>query len=267
VAQRGEQTARRCREGGIKVLDSLAEVVRASGVILSVVPPGAAASVADAYCGLAQLAPAQSLYVDANSIGPDLARGLADRIERHGRGFVDAAINGLASRLTSGGGTLFLSGSRADEVAALFVGQVRTRVLGAQPGQASAMKMLLSGLSKGLCALYAELGVLAERQGMVSQLLEESAQIYPGLTAVVERMLPTYARHAARRATEMSELEQTARSAGLEPQVIAAVRHVHERLAAGTPRPGANGRHDGLSVLSIINQLAAEGFLGRAKGV
>ena len=49
-------------------------------------------------------------------------------------------------------------------------------------------------------------------------------RIYPGVTAVAERMLPTYAAHAARRATETAEVEQTVRDAGLEPCVTAAVR-------------------------------------------
>jgi hypothetical protein len=48
-------------------------------------------------------------------------------------------------------------------------------------------------------------------------------------------MLPTYPRHAGRRATEMSELESTAAAAGLDPVVIAAVKEMHEVFAGVWP--------------------------------
>src|SRR5690349_13818802 len=151
---RGPRSARRCAESGIEVLGSLRDVVRAADVVISLVPPAAAAEVVDDYCEVASLSPPESLYVDANSIGPDSAEELARRVEGCGRGFVDAAINGLARNLTTSG-TLFLSGSRAGEVAELFGDAVRVQVLGAAPGRASAMKMLLGGVSKGVCALFA----------------------------------------------------------------------------------------------------------------
>ena len=66
----------------------------------------------------------EALYVDANSIGPGLAEKLSVRLAGCGRGFVDAAINGLASNAAASG-TLFLSGPRASEVAELFEGACR----------------------------------------------------------------------------------------------------------------------------------------------
>src|SRR3954453_2375154 len=112
LAHRGDATARRCQTAGVHVLQSLSEVVRHSDVVISLVPPAAAEETAQAYCDLAHLAPPAALYVDANSIGPDLARSIGDRITRTGHAFVDAAINGLAKNLTTSG-TLFLSGERA----------------------------------------------------------------------------------------------------------------------------------------------------------
>ena len=75
---------------------------------------------------------------------------------------MDGAINGLAKNLTSSA-TMFLSGPRASEVADLFGQHVRVRLLGHEFGRASAMKMLLSGLSKGVCALFAETALTAAR--------------------------------------------------------------------------------------------------------
>jgi len=255
---RGERTAQLCREAGIAVLPSLADVVRSADVVISVVPPAAAEDVAASYCGLTSLAPAGALYVDLNAIRPDLAETLAARLAACGRGFVDAAVNGLAKNLTTTA-TLYLSGPRASEVAALVGSGMRVNVLGDRPGRASAMKMLLSGLSKGVCALFVETALIAQRQGMLPEMVEAYGQIYPGVTAVVDRMLPTYARHAGRRAAEMAELEQTASAAGLEPCTLAAVARVHEMLAAADlgQADGPGGR----TLQSIIERLAAEGLL------
>jgi 3-hydroxyisobutyrate dehydrogenase-like beta-hydroxyacid dehydrogenase len=257
IAGRSRRTADRGRATGIVMLDSLADVIRHCGIVVSVVAPGAAREVALEYCRHAHLAPAGAIYVDANSVAPEVAESLADELSRQRIDFVDAAINGLAANL-SAGGTMFLSGARAGEVARLFEGTVRVRILGGQPGRASAMKMVLSGVSKGLCALFVELALLSSRRGMSSEFLEELSRIYPGVAALVERMLPTYARHAGRRAAEMNELEDTARAAGIEPCVIEAVRRLHEALAESID---AGAGVNAPTVQSLIERLAAGDFL------
>jgi len=255
LGERGEATARRCAEVGVEVLGTFEQVVEQANVVISLVPPGAAEEVAEAYCRLAHLAPDHALFVDANSIGPELAATIAAKVEASGVGFVDAAVNGLAKNMRASG-TLFLSGERASEIAALVGAGMRVRMLGNSAGRASAMKMLLAGLSKGICGLYAELALLAERQGMTAEMAEATSLIYPGIAALVERMLPTYAAHAARRVTEMQELEQTARCAGLEPTIIAAVRSVHESIANASLDEAA-----GQNAKSLIERLAEEQLL------
>ena len=91
---------------------------------------------------------------------------------------MDAAVNGLAHNAASSG-TLFLSGPRAAEVARLFAGTMRVQELGSEPGSASAMKMLLGGLSKGLCALFLELALLAREQGMLGRCWRRAAESTP----------------------------------------------------------------------------------------
>jgi 3-hydroxyisobutyrate dehydrogenase-like beta-hydroxyacid dehydrogenase len=257
VEGRGAATTQRTREAGMVVLGSLNEVVREADVLLSLVPPAAAAEVAAAYCEHAQVAPAGALYVDVNSVGPELAAAMARMVENCGREFVDAAINGLAKNLATGG-TLYLSGRRASDVARLFEGAMRVRVLGDEAGKASSMKMLLSGLSKGVCALVTELALLAESRQMAPEMVEAMSELYPGIWALVERMLPTYSKHAARRADEMRELERTATAAGLQPCVIRAVARLHEMLADASleelPPQGS-------TVAALVRQLAASGVL------
>jgi len=251
---RGPSTVQRCRETGVIELDSLRQVVREAAVVFSLVPPAQAQAMARAYCELAHLSPPGALYVDANSIGPGLAESLSAQLAEHGRGFVDAAINGLAANAASGG-TLFLSGPRAAEVAELVTPAMRVQVLGDGPAAASALKMALGGLAKGLCSLFVETALLADCHKMLPQMLEATAGIYPGVYAIVQRMLPTYALHAERRATEMAQVEQTLRAAGVEPVVIEAVRKVHQRWAAAGV-DSLDGSADG-PVAAILRHLSA----------
>jgi 3-hydroxyisobutyrate dehydrogenase-like beta-hydroxyacid dehydrogenase len=258
VAGRSQRTAGRCREAGVEVLDSLADVVRVSDVVMSLVPPASAEQLVNEYCEHAHVAPAGAVYVEMNSIGPELCAILGEKVERAGCSFVDAAINGLAKNLTTSG-TLFLSGPGSEQVAALFGGAVRTRMLGEEIGRASAMKMLLAGVSKGVCALFVELGLAAQRREMLTEMLEASSQIYPGIMQLIDRMLPTYALHAPRRAMEMNELQETLRAADLEPCVVDAVRRLHESLAEESFDTPAEG--NGWTVASLIQHLQRRDFL------
>jgi 3-hydroxyisobutyrate dehydrogenase-like beta-hydroxyacid dehydrogenase len=255
LAARSGRTQRLSREAGIVCLNSLAELADESDVIVSLVSPAAAGQVAGDFCTVAKRSRPGALYVDANSIGPELKLAIAGQLANVSVDFVDGAINGLAKNLTSGG-TLFLSGARAGDVAALVGKAMRVSVLGDQVGQAATMKMLLGGLSKGLCALFLELAVMAQRREMLPQMLEACGKIYPGVTTVIDRMLPTYALHAERRATEMRELDRTSRETAMEPCVIDAIRQLHDGLAQI-----AFNAADGSTVTSLIERVVAEGLL------
>ena len=44
--------------------------------------------------------------------------------------------------------------------------------------------------------------MVAHRRGMLPEMMEACTMLYPGITVVIDRMLPTYARHARRRAID-----------------------------------------------------------------
>ena len=227
---RGAKTIERSRAAGITAVPTLEAVVRASDFVISLVTPMAAQKVADSYLSLAHLAPANALYIDANSIGPESVQSMARGFATAGVGFVDGAINGLAKNLATTA-TFFLSGPRAREVFDLIGPSMRVSILGPAIGQASAMKMSLSGVSKGVCALFVEIALAAQSRGMLPEFLDACSRIYPGVMAIVERMLPTYAEHGSRRVEEMSEVVRTVRSASVEPCLMSAVLQLHERMA------------------------------------
>ena len=245
----GPRTQRLCRGAGLEVVDSFADVVRRADVVFSVVPPSAALAVAEQYAAVGR----RGLYVDVNSVSPETVAPMRGAVEAAGADFVDAAVLGLAARLPAQG-ALFLSGPQAGRVAALFGAPLRVRVVGEAAGQASALKSALAGLNKGLAALFFEVGVLAHESGLAAAFLEECAAYYPGLTAVVDRLAPTYPRHARRRAEEMAELEHTMETLGLAPRMARAARSVIAAAAAsGWPD------QDGWTTAGVLEELHRRG--------
>ena len=227
---RSLRTERLCHDAGLCVLDSVGQVLECSDIVISFVSPGAALQVAGNVALLAKGGSRPFLYVDGNSISPATAVKISEALRLAQVDFVDASIHGLASRLRQGG-FLYLSGARAEELSDRFGSIMRIKVVGDAPGQASALKMGLSGLSKGLIGLFSETMLFAREMGLLDQAMEISNEFYPGVMEVVKRMLPTYPQHAPRRSEELQQLEETMLLNGVFPRVVGAVREVIASLA------------------------------------
>lgn len=250
LAGRSPRTQRTCRDAGLEVLESLADVARTADLVMSLVPPAAATAVAEDYCSCKP----HGAFVDLNSISPVTALRIGEICSDAGVEFVDGAVHGLAAQL-SARGLVFLSGPRAPWVAETFEGMLRTRVLSAAVGDASTFRLLLSGISKGVIALFVEASLTAERAGLLEPLLACYRDIYPGVMSIVERILPTYPQHAVRRADEMREAEQMMKHLDLQPHMMTAAREViaavgHAGLADDFPERGADW-----SIADIVKEL------------
>lgn len=255
---RSAATVRNCRAAGIEEVPGLGDVVKTASILLVLVPPAAAGAVArqvrDQFHWRGE--GDRLIYVDLNSIAPDTARAIAGEFAQSSVDFVDGAISGPAARLAERC-VLYLSGVRAGPVAALFEGKMRVQVLGDAPGQASTMRMLLSGMTKGVIALFVEMAIAARSAGVLDRLLTAYRGSYPGIMEVVDRTLPSYPQHAARRGQEMAEVENTLAELGLAPTVTTGVRESIEAIAqcwtAAADRT--------LTAAEVIEELHARGFM------
>lgn len=226
---RSARTRSLCHEAGLEVLPSIDDVVGACHILLSVVPPRAAYDVAEQVAQLAAL-PDSLMYVDLNSVSPACVERIAAALGRRGGSCVDASIFGLAAQIRERG-TVCLSGEGASTISALFAPLLPTRIVGAKVGQASALKMILSGLPKGLSALIIEIMLLAQQMEMLDDAVDMCNLLYPEIMAVASRMLPTYPQHAKRRSEELAEVETTMIHAGLKPRMLTAAREITTGLA------------------------------------
>jgi 3-hydroxyisobutyrate dehydrogenase-like beta-hydroxyacid dehydrogenase len=227
---RSPRTHGLCRAAGLNVLASAGDVVEQSDVVISLVMPSAALKVARQVAALAKSSGRGPLYVDANNIPPTAVDEIAEVLRQGEIDFVDAAIHGVAAQLRELG-ILYLSGFRAGELSSLFGPLMCVKTVGSVPGQASALKTIMSGMSKGLVGLFVETMLLARQLRLLPDALESCEQCYPGVMEAVRRMLPTYPQHALRRSEEMRELEQTMLLNGSTPRVVSSEREVIADLA------------------------------------
>ena len=210
---RSATTQRQALASGIEILPKLEDVAAQSHIVFSIVLPSAAVEVARQYIRCGKVRPEDSIFVEANAISQETLEQIDRLMTEQNIPLVDAAIHGV-KRLQSLG-ILYLSGPKAKCVETICQGLLHVNSVGTRIGSASRMKLLMLALSNGLAALSLEAGVLAERADMLEPFLKSCQQLYPGVMAVVERTLPTYPRHAARRAGDVREIEQMAHALGL----------------------------------------------------
>jgi 3-hydroxyisobutyrate dehydrogenase-like beta-hydroxyacid dehydrogenase len=256
---RSPRTVEAAAAAGIEILPALTDVVRQAAVVLCVVPQEAAPGVAREFAAAGLATGARPLYVDANSLSPATMREIAGIVESAGGDCVDGAFVGSAASLGEKT-VLYLSGPRAAEVEEALGGALAVRLLGAEVGVASAFKLSIYGFNKGLVALFLEMIAAADRLGLRPELTECLRDFYPGSVATVERLLPTYPRHARRRVAEMAEVVGWLDDIGQAGDMAAATRAVIAAVAAlGLPD------RDGWDPEALVAEMCGRGLLRSAE--
>ena len=127
----------------------------------------------------------------------------------------------------------------AAERALRAIGFTQTRVVGADVGQASAIKMIRSVIVKGIEALTAEAMLAADRAGVAAEVLaslDASDKAMPWAKRAdynLDRMIV----HGLRRAEEMEEAARTLEDLGVEPAMTSGT--ARRQRAIGSLRLGS----------------------------
>ena len=225
-AGRSDASRRRAGAADLEDLGTLAAVVTASDVVLSVCPPGSATDVARLVAG----ARFRGLYVDANAVAPGTARRVGEIVRATGAELVDGGIIGPPPR-EAGTTRLYLAGARAGEVADLFKGSaLEAVVMPGDAGTASALKMAYAAWTKGSSALLIAVRALAIREGVDEALQDEWERSQPGLGARSESAVAGNAKKAWRFVGEMEEIAATFAAAGLPAGFHEACAAIYGRL-------------------------------------
>ncbi|MFD5425513.1 DUF1932 domain-containing protein [Streptomyces sp. NPDC127084] len=241
---RSEATRERARMVGAVPVDTLAEALERSSLILSVCPPQAAQQVAElvAAHGFA------GVYVEANAINPQRMLHISEDIAP-GTSVLDAAIFGpppggaRTARLYLAG-----EGSAIDQVESLFKDTaLHTRRTSGTIGSVSALKMAFAGYQKAARTLAGVAHALAAAHGVGEELTTEAKVMAANILSDPE-YLPSVAARAWRWAPEMQDIADTLRAAHLPPDMAEAAVTVMSHWERD------KDRHD-LSVADVLAHL------------
>lgn len=224
---RSAETRARADADGLEALDSLADVVRAADIVISLCPPHGADELAEAVAA----AGFTGVFCDANAISPAKARRIGERVSAAGARFVDGGVIGPPAR-TAGKTRLYLSGPDAERVAALFAGSLLDAIaLEGGPGAASALKMCFAAWTKGRTALMLAVRALARAEAIEPALLKEWDISQPGLAADSEAAAGRVARKAWRWVDEMKQIQASFEANDLPGGFHAAASELYAAMA------------------------------------
>ncbi|MGH6921116.1 MAG: DUF1932 domain-containing protein [Geminicoccaceae bacterium] len=256
---RSPRTWALAEKAGVEVLPDDDALVREADVLLSILVPAQAEDLARRIAAALERTRTELVYVDCNAIAPQTARRIGARVEAAGARFVDAGIIGPPPK--AGTRTPFYaSGEHVESFAALRDFGLDVRPIGAQPGDASAVKMCYAALTKGTTALMTELSVAAERLGVGAVLRQEFAESQQAALDRMANAVPAMLPKAHRWIGEMEEIAKTFEDCGLTPKTYLGAAEIYDFVAhtsLGQIAP-EQWRDKGRSFEGIVAELARE---------
>jgi len=224
---RSAETRKRAVEGGLEDVGSVAALVRASDVILSVCPPHAAVDVAKEVAGLRFA----GTFVDGNAVSPATAREIGGVVEKGGASFVDGGIIGPPP-VKPGTTRFYVSGTASERISALLnAGPLQAIVVPGGPGAASAVKMAYASWTKGSAALLLAVCAMASAEGVEDSLQREWKISQTELPSRAEGAAKSNAKKAWRFIGEMEEIAATFAAAGLPDAFHQGAAEIYRRMA------------------------------------
>ena len=255
---RTERTRALAREAGIADLGSLAELLAATDLVLSIVDPGSAMALAKDSATIMRSLDKPPVYVDCNALAPQTKRTMQGLFAAAGGRFMDVGIIGPPPR-DSGKIRMYAAGTDAALLSALEHETITVRIVSERIGDAAAVKMCYGGITKGSVALLTELLIAARRLGVEEVLDEELRGSQSMMRDWIMRFLPSMPPKAYRWVPETREIAATFESVGLTPLMLEGAAAMYVQIAqteAGRESPEqarARGR-DGAQVVGALDK-------------
>lgn len=230
VDGRSARTRELAAAAGLELLPGLDDVVLHADVVLSIVPPEHALVVADEIGASARCVDSDPLVADLNAIAPATARELERRLAGSGLDVVDGSISGgppHPDRSTR----IYLSGARAAALAGLSAPGIDARIVGAEVGLASAVKMSTASVYKGTAALLTQALLAAQANGVLAHVLDDLRDGVPELLEGAAFSLARAATKSGRYVGEMREIAAAQADAGLPRELFEGLAAVYAALA------------------------------------
>jgi len=229
LAGRSDATLARAKDAGM--VGASDEQIVGSDIILSIVPPGDALSLAERLAPALRAAAKKPVYADCNALDPATVLRIARVVQETGAPFVDGGIVGGPPR-SGYSPKIYLSGEAAPHVAELTKYGLEMPIQPGPIGAASAMKMSYAGITKGFTALGAAMMLAASRAGTAEDLKAELSSSQPALFGWLTRQVPNMYSKAYRWVAEMEEIAQFVGEDPAARKFYEGAAQLYERIAA-----------------------------------
>lgn len=231
---RTQRTKSLAIEAAIDDVGNLEEVVQQSDLILSILPPQHAYSLAKKVSTIMRDISHYPDFVDCNAISPATVNNIAQQFDGMPMGFIDGSIIGLNPIKEDEKTRLYVSGEKLDLVSQIDSRGLVVKAIGSEIGQASSLKMLYAGATKGAFSLFAAVGLMAELTGLKEELFSEFEFSKPDVLKSINLMIPKIPVDAARWIPEMEEISATYQQYGMTPKFHEGAKELME-IALNTP--------------------------------
>lgn len=249
---RSALTRSRAAEAGMRDAGGLTALVEQSGLLLSVLPPADALSVAEEVADAMARTGARPVFAECNAVAPRTVERVATLIGDAGALVIDAGVIGPPP--APGSRTrIYCSGPDTSPLEALREHGLDVRRVGPRIGQASGLKMVYAASTKGTTAVWTELLAAAEAMGLTDALLAEFGDA-PGPARSV-KAVTEMPRRARRWVGEMEEIAATFEALGLTPRILLGAADMF-RLAAETPLADQTSRDPDPELRAMLRALA-----------
>ncbi len=250
----------RAENSGTQLVGSPAGLAASADILISAVT---SSSALDAARQTLPHIEARHVYLDINSVSPDLKQEIDELIRAAGATFVEAAVMApvppykhRVPMLLGGAGAAALR-----ETLSPF--GMRFEVVSETIGAAAAVKMCRSIVVKGLEALLFECVLGASRYNAENRVFASLQESLPGIDwkKLADYMVGRVVLHGERRAREMEEVAETLRTCGVDPIMAEATARRQNWSAEMDLRSnfGAEGPSSYGEVLEIIRNKTNSG--------
>lgn len=181
---RSKATRERALASGFQDGGTLADVVAAADIVLSILPPASALPQAEAVAAAMKKTGKTPPYADCNAIAPETTIRIGDIIADAGADYIDGGIIGNPPGKAKAT-RFYVSGSGATAMSVFDGKGIVVHQCGPEVGRGSAVKMVYAGITKGTSALHAAMLIAAERLGVGDEL---HGELQSGQAAIYKRM-------------------------------------------------------------------------------
>lgn len=214
VKDRSIRTRQLAKKTGFKNIDTLELLVDQADLILSIIVPSEAITLAYNISRALKRSGKTTYYADCNAVSPETSRKVGSIIRGVGSNYIDGSIIGGVPKEKSMP-RFYVSGPDVSPMEQLNGKGIIVKSLGSEIGKASGIKMCYAGMTKGTSALHIAVLAAAAKMDLTGEFLDELGFSQAAILSQMHSAIPSLPSKTLRWVGEMEEIAATYERLGL----------------------------------------------------